>query len=1510
MKLAWKIFRAIVVVLLVLAVALPASVYILLSTEPVQTRVRDTACSELSKLLGVSVEIDDVSIHPFNRLAIEGIRMIRPAEADTVVSIATVSAGFELYHFLRTGELIVDYALVDSARFNLWRRDKSSPLNLEEILANIKKDRRSGRKSSFQLRINTVILRDAALSYNILSEPIAEDGRFDPSHIDVTSLDINAYIPSIGADHYDVELEHLSFAERSGFILENLKAKASIGHSGSRLTNFTIQLPQSSFSLKPMELKYDGYSDIPRALSATPLNVSTSARSSIYLPDLQAFLPQLGYVDRLLALDFDVTISDKSAEVDNLSLSDAEGGAFALRLRGHATKTEEGYEYNLENCTAAIDGEEAEVLGAPFMKKGQRNLLKSVAAQAISLKATGDQSHGSLSLRTDGTAGELSLSANYRIAAPKVFHVSGDASFKDLNLGLLTGNDQFGHITGHIEGNGRNGRKPAGEISAKIEEFDFRGYSYGDIDLTAKLENKDQLEVRLDMNDPSAILHTYAFYTTTDNIRRIQGTAMAANIDFHTLGFDPRREGYRFGAKLNVDIDLTDNNQASGELRINDVRWVNRLNQGLKIDHLTIDADSHSQPGRINIDSDFINGFLEGEYSFETIVPQLKTLAAEFVPVLIPHDPNTTNGRPNDFNFAFTLLPSENITTFFGAPVHIVHNAELQGNFNNRLGTATISLDAPYLRNGDKLVESTSLHASMDSQTGHSSVYLTSQFPTNKGDMALTGFITAANNRIDTRIDWMIERKIPLNGTMSFVTELREPTDNKLTAALCPIPLTVAFNPGTINFGDETWNIKQSRINVEGSEITVDNFGLNAGNQSIDIDGIAGLDDDDSLSIDLHAISLLPIFETLEIDKAMIGGRATGIFSARRLLSKEPELYCPKLHVDSIGYNRCTIGDADIEAYWDNDDKAFAFDADITGLAGDKSRIAGKIFPMGEALDIDFNARHVPVGFLKPFMEAFASDIQGHATGHCRLFGTFKEVDLEGSVMAEDVKMKIDFTNTWYTANDSVIMTPGSIRLSDVTIRDAEDHTAKLDGIVRHTYFKEPIFRFEISQARDFLSFNATPKQYPDWYGTIYGNGGATISGYPGVVDIKVDMSTAPKSTFTFVLSDRLDAESYSFLNFRDVTPDTLKAPAKHADTPEIVRELRNRIQASVADQPSAYNMDLRIGITKDAQMTLVMDPMAGDEIKATGEGNLHLAYQSVDNSLNIWGAYTVLSGNYRFTLQDIIIRDFIIKEGSEIRFDGDPYAVKTNLKAYYATNANLSDLDESFTQDKEISRTNVPVHALMLVNGDIRQPSIDFDLEFPTLTSDTYRKVRSIVSTTDMMNRKIIYLLALNRFYTPDYMASTTKGSELFSVASSTISSQLGNMLGKLSDNWSIAPNLRSDRGDFSDVEVDVALSSRLLNNRLLFNGNFGYRDNHLNTNQFVGDFDIEYLLNKRGSWRLKAYNRYNDRNFYVRSAQTTQGVGIVFRRDFDDFLSFLRKFRKKPAEADSTTNDSDSKR
>ncbi|MDE6333056.1 MAG: translocation/assembly module TamB, partial [Muribaculaceae bacterium] len=425
----------------------------------------------------------------------------------------------------------------------------------------------------------------------------------------------------------------------------------------------------------------------------------------------------------------------------------------------------------------------------------------------------------------------------------------------------------------------------------------------------------------------------------------------------------------------------------------------------------------------------------------------------------------------------------------------------------------------------------------------------------------------------------------------------------------------------------------------------------------------------------------------------------------------------------------------------------------------------------------------------------------------------------------------------------------------------------------------------------------------PDWYGTVYGNGGATIKGRPGVINIGINMRTAPASTFTFVLSDRLEAEQYSFITFNDATEYSVEEKMiKVGDIPPAVLEYQQRMRAKSVDKPSNYIMDIRVDITPEAQIILVMDPVGGDRIRANGNGDLRMTYDADENDLRMYGTYTLERGSYNFTLQDIIIKDFTIDPGSTITFRGDPYSAQLDLEAVYQVNANLSDLDKTFTQDKDLNRTNVPVQALMKVSGDMRQPDLSFDLRFPTLTSDTYRKVRSIISTDDMMNRQIIYLLALNRFYTPDYMESTTKGNELFSVASSTISSQLSSMLGKLSDNWSIAPNLRSDRGDFSDVEVDVALSSRLLNNRLLFNGNFGYRDKSLNSNQFIGDFDIEYLLNPRGTWRLKAYNRYNDQNYYVRTATTTQGIGIMFKRDFDRF--FHRRHKKDKDKSEIQTD------
>jgi hypothetical protein len=52
-----------------------------------------------------------------------------------------------------------------------------------------------------------------------------------------------------------------------------------------------------------------------------------------------------------------------------------------------------------------------------------------------------------------------------------------------------------------------------------------------------------------------------------------------------------------------------------------------------------------------------------------------------------------------------------------------------------------------------------------------------------------------------------------------------------------------------------------------------------------------------------------------------------------------------------------------------------------------------------------------------------------------------------------------------------------------------------------------------------------------------------------------------------------------------------------------------------------------------------------------------------------------------------------------------------------------------------------------------------------------------------------------------------------------------------------------------------------------------------------------LEYLINKSGTFRLKAYNHFNDKNYYIKSALTTQGVGLMFKKDFNNASEIFKR-------------------
>lgn len=1500
MSLFRKIVRAVIVTVLLLAVVILSALYIVLSTPWAAEKMRSVAVTQLSALLGTKVQIDAVAYHPFNALSVSGIS-VNDDNGRRALEIARISARFEIINFLRSGRFDFDYIVVEAPSVHLSKATPDSPLNIADIIERLKPHDKNKPPTQFNLTVGTVVVRHGRLSFNVLSEPDSIP-TFNPAHILVSDISLHAYIRNATPQEWDVDLETLSLHERSGLVVEDIAAACRISPERLELRSLDIRLPASHLALKPIRLDINGYGSIAETLRTRSVVIEPVGTAVLTPSDFAWLWKPLVSHDEPFSGTFSADASGRRILLNRFDIGDGRNTRLEITGSVSGIGNPDSLEFNLLRLNARAETAEAAGLAGRIDPRLQK-ILGRTGVVTVSGSGTGDMNGARLDLSA-GARG-VSLAFNGTVTTPDRYRsisFDGHSRIGNLDLGYILGNPHLGKISANIDGSGSAGH---GAVSARgqaeILEITLNGHRYNNITISGEYDSAPRnLEARITSDDPALRSALDISLASDRNLASLTASGTVYACDLGALGLAKSRP-LNLRGSLDMQLNGTNADDAQGFINIAGLCLADTAGRTLDVGDISIDLDRTTDTDLLTVDSRYLDISARGHIVPSAIVADVTSLARTVVPDVIPAATDSVTGR-NKFTLDLTLENAEHLCDFFSLPVTVIYPADISAALDAPGGTATMTFDAPYLQQGDKIIDQTVAALSADARSGKALFYATTHFPTKKGPMAATVGIRGADNTFKTKIDWTIERKIPLNGQINFNTTL----DRSDSGSLC---VYTGFTPGQINFGDNLWEISPSRIDWCDSTLTVDNFALTSGPQKIHINGRASASTADSLDVSLADISLAPIFETLEIDKALISGVATGTFTATSALSSVPVLTTDGLHVDSIGYNYCTLGNADVKAHWNNERKSFYLDADIVNPEGQHSRIYGDIFAVEGALDLNFEANHIKVGFMKPFMEAFTSDISGYVSGNARLFGTFKDIDLEGDVFAEDLRIKIDFTNTWYTATDSIHITPGLINLRDITIADVNGHTAKLNGWLRHDYFHSPVFDFRISDAHDFLSYNVTPALNPDWYGTVYGNGGAEVRGRPGVINIDVDMATAPHSTFTFVLSDRLDAEQYSFITFNDRT-EIIESESLISidDIPLAVKEYQARQAVLAEDAPSDYIMNIRMDITQDAELIIVMDPVGGDRIRAYGAGDMTMAYDSADNSLEMRGTYTLERGNYNFTLQDIIIKDFTIEPGSSITFKGDPYSAELNLRAIYSLNANLSDLDKSFTQDRDLNRTNVPVQALLNVTGDMRQPDITFDLRFPTLTSDTYRKVRSIISTEDMMSRQIIYLLALNRFYTPDYMASTTKGNEIFSVAASTITSQISNMLGKLSDKFSIAPNLRSDRGDFSDVEFDLALSSRLLNNRLLLNGNFGYRDKSLNTNQFIGDFDIEYLLTPRGTWRLRAYNRYNDQNYYVRTAQTTQGVGIMFRRDFDRIFPRRKHHNTAPAGSETESLHADS--
>lgn len=1444
--------------LLCCAVGIPILLYLLLWFNQVHEKVRTIAETQLTELLGADVEISELRIMPFKRLELSNVAITE--QSDTLLTASALNAGFSLRNLLLRQRLVItDVELMDPD-IRIRRADPDSPLNIQPVIDRLKGDG-SKPPTTFNLAVHTVVIRSGTGSYDVDSAP-AKAG-FDPNHLKLLDFNADLAAPRISNNKVRLSLKRLNAAEKSGLRVRRLAVNVELDDSLLSISGFDLALNSTKLLIEPTVLNLKGH-EIGR--------LRLQQGSSINPADLAPLVPQLARVPSPLMIQADAQIFSDSLGLNHLELNVPSHLLYA-NLRANASQ----HQAAAPRMELGLSGNDLANTIALFTDLNPKaaQLLESLGhISFVGSASWKEPKNATLTGRLTSNAGAIAVDA--KLSANRLL---ATAESSNLNLALILPGKQLGlaDFAASV-----NLTRTNGMMSLLIDRLDWRNKAVSNIAATANYSNKNY-HAGIEIADSALTANAELTLDMTPNQ---MATALVADIkafDPAAFALLPKYAGHIASAHIEGAFAGPELLLPTGQLTISDLAFTDADGNGLREDPIIISSNfSKPESQRIELTSDLIDLSAKGKINLKTIGAAATNLLANALPLYFATQP-VDSLNANDFKLRATIHDNAPLLSFTNSPVKLLYPISINGTLSEPQKSANLAITAPYLSKGNSLISHTRLNASLGK---HSELTAGMVMPSKFGNIALDLKTTLTDNV--GKLDF------------TFASDQPELLGGALSADIRPLPsgADIHINPRTLTLGSVDWNIEQAFIGLRDKTAILHRFGISRPGQELAINGIVSDRPDDRLTVELDNINVDYIFQTLRLNPAIVfGGDATGTVIASGILSPEPVLQTNDLFVRNMSYGHCVMGDASISSRWNNETRAIEILADIPNRqTGGKTNVDGKIFPLSSQLDFVFTANHTPIGFIHNFTKTWSSGIDGTASGQAHLFGDFKLIDLEGDMLAEDLKLSILFTNVTYSASDSIHIRPGIIDLSNITITDPDGNKGQLNGSLQHRHFQESNFRFRISDMQNMLVLNTSPQSDEDfWYGRIHADGVAEISGVPGLVTISANARTNADSEFTFVLSDAANAAEYTFLTFRDATPRAPLDSTALPGSPELDEMMRTRVAkaAQLADATN-FNFDMHVDVTPEARLNLIMDPNAGDKITATGAGNIDFIYGSQTDEFRLFGEYGIDKGDYNFSLQDIILKKFQISSGSKIAFDGDPMNASLGISAIYQVNANLSDLDESFINDKEVQRTNVPVYAVLNVNGRLSEPSITFDLDFPTLTTDVKRKVKSIVSTEEMMNRQIIYLLALNRFYTPDYMTAT-KGNDLMSVASGTISSQLSNILGQLSDKISVAPSVRTDNGDFSNVEVDVALSSNLLNNRLLLNGNFGYRDKSLNSNQFIGDFDVEYLLTRQGNWRIKAYNHFNDRNLYVKTALTTQGIGLVFKHDFDNLFRRIWKYQNK---------------
>ena len=1440
---------------------------------------------ELSDLLNTRVTIGRINIGLLNRIIIDDV-LLDDQDEQEMLKVTRLSAKFDIMPFFK-GKISISSVQLFGFNINLQKKTPDSPPNFKFVLDAFASNDTVKKNNSLDLRINSILIRRGRMAYHVLSEE-ETPGKFNAKHIHLQNIIANISLKALSKDSINLGIKRLSLDEKvSGFSLKKMSLKLVANSRQTSIDNFAIELPETSLKLDTIHLIYDSLKAFDRFTEQVRFSFRTLP-SQITLKDISPFLPALSHFKEPISLDMEVKGTVNQLTCSHLEIT-ADNRQF--RLKGDValqdlSHPQDAYVFGtLSELTATTRGVGFLVRNLSHDYNGVPPVLERLGNVSFRGEVSGYftdiVTYGQLHTDLGGVNMDLKLSSD---KSKGLFAYSGAVKTTDYKLGKLLANEQLGEITFNLDVHGRHvtDRLPVVELKGLIASVDYSRYRYENITLDGEYK-QGGFNGKVALDDPNGSIYLNGDVNVSSRIPTFNFQAIINKLRPHDLNLTSKYPDTEFSLKLRANFTGGSVDEMIGEINVDSLEFMSPEKQYF-MNNMNIRASKQNNENQLRLTSEFLTASVEGKFQYHTLPASILNIMRKYVPSLIlpPKKPIETH---NNFQFDIHIYNTDILSTIFDIPLTVYTHSTLKGYFNDPLQRLRVEGYFPRLQYKNNFIESGMILCENPSDHIRARVRLTNL--KKKGAVNLSLDAQAKDDNISTTLNWGNSAAVTYSGQLAAVAKfLRTEGEKPLLKAM------VEVKPTDIILNDTLWQIHPSQVVVDSGKVDVNNFYFSHQDRYVRINGRLSDNPQDSVKVDLKDINMGYVFDIASIsDDVNFEGDATGTAYASGVFKKP--VMNTRLFIKNFSLNQGRLGDLNIYGEWDNENRGIRLDASIKDISTTPSRVTGIIHPLKpeSGLDLNIEANELNLKFLEHYMKSIANDIKGRATGKVHFYGKFKGLNLDGAVMT-DASMNFEILNSHFAIKDTILLAPSGLTFNNIHISDMEGHSGRMNGYLHFQHFKNLNYRFEI-QANNMLVMNTKESTDMPFYGTVYGTGNALLTGNAiQGLDVNVAMTTNRNSIFTYINGSVASATSNQFIKFVDKTPRrTIQ------DSIQIIsyyEQLQQKRQEAEEEQKTDIRLNILVDATPDATMKIIMDPVAGDYISGKGTGNIRTEFYN-KGDVKMFGSYQINQGVYKFSLQEVIRKDFVIKNGSTITFNGAPLDANLDIQASYTVNsASLNDLipEES---SSIIQQPNVKVNCIMNLSGILVRPTIKLGIELPNERDEVQTLVRNYISTEEQMNMQILYLLGIGKFYTED-ARNNQNSNVMSSVLSSTLSGQLNNALSQVfeTNNWNIGTNLSTGDKGWTDMEVEGILSGQLLNNRLLINGNFGYRDNPMANTNFVGDFEAEWLINRSGDIRLKAYNETNDR-YYTKTNLTTQGVGIMYKKDFNKWsdLFFWNKWK-----------------